>query len=62
MGKPKPVPPQELFALLSTYSFPGNIRELRAMIYEGLSRHEAGKLSIDTFKEMTGHPDSIGKS
>lgn len=55
LGVPTPVPPQELFALLSTYSFPGNIRELRAMIYEGLSRHEAGKLSIDTFKEMTGH-------
>ena len=56
LGVPAPVPPQELFALLSTYSFPGNIRELRAMIYEGLSRPEAGKLSIDTFKEMTGHP------
>ena len=55
LNKSKPTPSQELFALLSIYSFPGNIRELRAMIYEALSRHEAGKLSLDSFKEMTRH-------
>ncbi len=56
LGKPKPSPPQELFALLSTYSFPGNIRELRAMIFEALSRYKEGKLPMDTFREMIEQP------
>jgi DNA-binding NtrC family response regulator len=56
LNKPKPALPQELLALLSAYSFPGNIRELRAMIYEALSRHESGRLSIDVFKEMIRQP------
>ncbi len=56
LSKPKPSPPQELFALLSTYSFPGNIRELRAMIFEALSRHQEGKLPMDTFRGMIVEP------
>jgi DNA-binding NtrC family response regulator len=46
----KPTPPKELFTLLGTYSFPGNIRELRAMIFEAVSRHTSRILSLDVFK------------
>jgi DNA-binding NtrC family response regulator len=50
MDKRKPTPPEELPVLLSTYHFPGNVRELRAMIYNAVSMHRGGKLSMAPFK------------
>ena len=50
LGKKKPTPPSELFTLLATYSFPGNVRELQSMIYDAVSGHRSGKLSLDVFK------------
>lgn len=52
MGKRKPTPPEELSVFLSTYHFPGNVRELRAMIYDAVSTHRAGKLSMAPFKKV----------
>jgi DNA-binding NtrC family response regulator len=50
LRKKKPTPPRELFTLLSTYPFPGNIRELQSMILDAVSSHRSGKLSMDVFK------------
>jgi DNA-binding NtrC family response regulator len=50
LGKKKPVPPQELAVLLRTYHFPGNVRELQAMIMDAVSAHKSGILSLDVFK------------
>lgn len=50
MKKKKPTPPKELFTLLRTYSFPGNIRELRSMIFDAVSRHKSKILSLEVFK------------
>jgi len=50
LNKKKPTPPEELFILLSTYHFPGNIRELQSMIWDAVSNHKLGKLSLDVFK------------
>jgi DNA-binding NtrC family response regulator len=50
LGKKKPTPPRELLTLLSTYHFPGNIRELQSMILDAVSSHKSGKLSMDVFK------------
>lgn len=52
MDKKKPTPPPELFTLLNSYDFPGNIRELEAMVYDAISRHHSGKLSMDSFKSI----------
>jgi DNA-binding NtrC family response regulator len=48
--KKKPTPPNELFTLLSTYHFPGNVRELQSMILDAVSSHKSGKLSMDVFR------------
>ena len=50
LNKKKPTPPVELITLLSTYHFPGNIRELESMVFDAVSSHASGKLSMDAFK------------
>jgi DNA-binding NtrC family response regulator len=51
MDKSVPSYPPQLPVLLSTYHFPGNIRELRAMVFDALSQHQQGILSMDVFKQ-----------
>lgn len=50
LGVKKPNPPKELHELLKTYSFPGNVRELHAMIFDAVSRRKSGGISLETFK------------
>lgn len=51
LGKRIPTPPKELIALLATYHFPGNVRELEAMIFDAVSRHETKILSMTSIKD-----------
>jgi DNA-binding NtrC family response regulator len=64
LGKKKPTPPHELLKLLAAYRFPGNVRELESMIYNAVSIHTAGKLSMDAFKGeiFTTQPGLAGES
>ncbi len=50
-GKSKPAYPAELIRLLESYPFPGNIRELRAMVQDAVSLHDKGTLSLDRFRK-----------
>ena len=50
LQKKVPTPPKELYELLATYSFPGNVRELESMIHDAVSIHSAKMLSLDSFK------------
>ena len=50
LGKKKPTPPGELLTLLSTYGFPGNVRELQSIVLDAVSSHKSGKLSMEGFK------------
>jgi two-component system, NtrC family, response regulator HydG len=52
LGKHPPTPPPELYTLLSLYNFPGNIRELRSMIFDAVARHESGVLSMERFRQL----------
>lgn len=51
LGKKKPTVRKELYDLLSTYRFPGNIRELQSMIFDAISVHKSGILSHDVFEK-----------
>ena len=51
LGKPKPTLPREIYTLLSNYDFPGNIRELEGIIFDAVSTHKAGVLSLEPIKE-----------
>ena len=48
-GKKVPTYPKELLTLLGTYSFPGNLRELRSMVFDAMSVHSSRMLSMNTF-------------
>lgn len=50
LGKSSLRPPAELYSLLKNYSFPGNIRELEAMIIDAVAVHRGGTLSLASFK------------
>jgi DNA-binding NtrC family response regulator len=50
LGKNRPTPPEELMTLLATHHFPGNVRELESMVFDAVSSHRSGKLSLDIFK------------
>ena len=54
LNKKIPTAPDELVVLLSSYHFPGNIRELEAMTYDAVSYHKSGKLSLDVFRKHIG--------
>ena len=51
VGKAKPTPPDEIFTVLGAYDFPGNVRELQALVFDAVSKHVSGKLSLDVFRQ-----------
>lgn len=55
-GKKRPTYPKELPVLLETYSFPGNVRELKAMVYDAVVSHTSKILSMEAFQKAIGQP------
>lgn len=53
-GKKQLSVPAELYTLLATYSFPGNIRELKAMIFDAVSRQQGAVLGLGSFAGNMG--------
>ncbi len=51
LGKKRPTSPKELYTLLSNYPFPGNVRELEGMIFEAVSLHTSGILSLESIRQ-----------
>lgn len=48
--KKKPTYPIELITLLKNYHYPGNIRELKGMVYDAVAAHQSKKISMERFK------------
>lgn len=44
--------PGELLELLASYHFPGNIRELRCMVFDAVACNKGGKLSLEPFRRF----------
>ncbi len=64
LEKKKPTPSPELLTLLKNYSFPGNIRELKSMIIDAVSRHKSGVLSLQAFRShiQSSQPHKTGQA
>jgi DNA-binding NtrC family response regulator len=54
LKKKKLAVPPELFPILETYDFPGNIRELRSMIFDAVSKQTEKMLSLKPIREAIG--------
>ena len=52
LSKSTPTPPMELYRLLKTHAFPGNVRELEAVIFDAVAQHQGGVLSLKAFKSV----------
>jgi DNA-binding NtrC family response regulator len=53
LAKEKPSAPLELVPLLEGYDFPGNIRELRAMVFDAVAQSASNILSLHYFQEIS---------
>ena len=49
-GIEAPQIPARLSSMLAGYAFPGNVRELRAIVYDAVSTHQSGTLSLTPFE------------
>ncbi|MCS7164450.1 MAG: sigma-54 dependent transcriptional regulator [Thermodesulfovibrio sp.] len=61
LGKKPPKYPEELIILLMNYSFPGNIRELKMIVYDAVARTKSNFLSLDVFKNMIDISNAIDR-
>ena len=53
---------QELVTLLSSYTFPGNVRELQSMVFEAVTRNGSGKLTQELFREIIGRQRQVAQA
>jgi two-component system nitrogen regulation response regulator GlnG len=59
LEKPAPTVPHSLYPLLQSYEFPGNVRELEAMVFDAVARHQGSILSLQSFKDAIGCQPAI---
>jgi DNA-binding NtrC family response regulator len=62
LAKKKPTPPEELIALLATYFFPGNVRELQSMIFDAVTGCKTERLSLEPFRSYIHQDQSVAKT
>jgi DNA-binding NtrC family response regulator len=51
LGKKPPIAPPELYPVLRSYSFPGNVRELQSMIFEAVNAATTNLLPLSIIRE-----------
>jgi len=53
LHKAKPAYRPELVTHLSAYHYPGNVRELKAMVFDSLTRHQGKNLTAASFEKLS---------
>jgi DNA-binding NtrC family response regulator len=61
LGKQKLILPEELFSILATYPFLGNIRELESMIFDAATSCKTERLSLEPFRSYLRQGESVAK-
>jgi DNA-binding NtrC family response regulator len=64
LGRPLPAYAPAVIDHLAGYRFPGNIRELRAMVYKAVALHRGGVMGVQLFRDLLDRdipPSSPGK-
>lgn len=56
LDREPPAVSDEALALLAQYDWPGNIRELKTMVHDAVSRNRKGRLSVQDFSGRIGKP------
>ncbi len=51
LKKKRPRIPEELISILESYNFPGNIRELQAMVFDAIAQNSNGILPLAVFRQ-----------
>jgi DNA-binding NtrC family response regulator len=54
LDRKRPTYTKELLTLLANYGFPGNLRELKSMVYDAVSAHTSKMLSMNAFIQAMG--------
>ncbi|MCX7988742.1 MAG: sigma-54 dependent transcriptional regulator [Thermodesulfovibrio sp.] len=52
LGKKPPKYPEELIIFLTNYNFPGNVRELKMIVYDAVARCSSAFLSLESFRDI----------
>lgn len=52
LGRKRVRIPKELYPLLEAYNFPGNVNELKRLIYEGVKLSKTSRFSVHSFKKI----------
>ncbi len=60
LNKKAPTCPPELVPMLRTYDFPGNVRELRSLVFDAVASHKSRMMNLRVFKEYLG--EKLGES
>jgi DNA-binding NtrC family response regulator len=59
LGCPLPTIPEALIELIGNYAFPGNVRELKSLVHDAVSRQSGGRLALEPFKRAIGARVSV---
>jgi len=59
LSKQKPAPPTELFSVLATYPFQGNVRELESMIFDAVTSCKSERLTLEPFRSYTRKSEPV---
>ncbi len=62
LGKSAPTIPAALYTLLRTHPFPGNVRELEAMVFDAVARQKGSMLGLQGFKDAIGATSPLVES